>query len=191
MIDEKETAKIPEQEDVMTQENTDVVNGDITETDQNGEEELSIEEQLEIARDEAAKNLDGFLRAQAELSNARKRFEKQRSLTYINANADLIRKLLPVIDDFDRAIENVPGEIQEHSWFTGIELVQKKLLGILDSFDVMEIEAVGLPFDPFFHEALGQEPSDEYESGMVSRVMQKGYQIGEKVVRPALVYVAG
>ncbi len=124
------------------------------------------------------------------MSNARKRFEKQQLQVYTNANADLVMKLLPALDDFDRAIDSVPETITEDSWFEGIELVQRKLIGILESLNVKEIEAVGQPFDPNFHDALAQEPSDEYESGIVTREMIKGYQIGDKVVRPALVYVA-
>ena len=153
-------------------------------------EELSIEEQLAEAKEEAAKNMDSFLRAQAELSNARKRFEKQQLQVYTNANADLVTKLLPALDDFGRAIESVPDNIHEDNWFEGIELVQRKLLGILESLNVKEIEAVGHLFDPNFHDALAQEPSEEYESGVVTREMIKGYQIGDKVVRPSLVFVA-
>lgn len=153
-------------------------------------DELSIEEQLQAAQEEAAKNLDSLLRAQAELANARKRFEKQRMQMYTNANADLVLKLLPALDDFDRAMESVPGAIRDDKWFEGIELVHRKLLGILESLNVQKIEAVGQPFDPNFHDALAQEPSDEYESGVITREMIKGYQLGDRVVRPALVYVA-
>jgi molecular chaperone GrpE len=153
-------------------------------------EELSLEEQLAVAQDEAAQNMDSFLRAQAELSNARKRFEKQQAQVYTNANADLVLKLLPVVDDFDRAVEIVPENICQDKWFEGIELVQRKLVGILESLNVKEIEAIGQPFDPNFHDALAQEPSDEYESGTVTREMIKGYQIGDRVIRPSLVYVA-
>lgn len=153
-------------------------------------EEPSLEEQLEAAKEEAAKNMDSFLRAQAELSNARKRFEKQQILVYTNANADLVSKLLPVLDDFDRAITSVPESISEDSWFDGVEMVQRKLIGTLESLNVMEIEAVGQLFDPNYHEALARESSEEYESDIVTRVMIKGYQLGEKVIRPSLVYVA-
>lgn len=150
----------------------------------------TLEEQLQAAQDEAAKHLDGYLRAQAELANARKRFEKQRAQTYVNANADLVRRLLPVLDDYERAIGSVPQAVAEDPWYAGIELVYRKLQGILEGLGVKEIEAIGQPFDPNFHEALGMEPSDEYESGAVTRVMQKGYQLGDLVVRPSLVYVA-
>lgn len=152
--------------------------------------EPTLEERLEQAEAEAAKNLDSYLRAQAELANARKRFEKQRAQTYVNANADIVSKLLPVIDDYERAIETVPPSISEDPWYAGIELVYRKLLGVLDTLHVQEIAAVGEPFDPRYHEALAQEPSEELESGSVTRVMQKGYQIGDRVIRPSLVYVA-
>jgi molecular chaperone GrpE len=152
--------------------------------------EPTIEEQLQAAQDEAAKNLDSYLRAQAELANARKRFEKQRAQTYVNANADLVRKILPVLDDYERAIDTVPDSIGEDPWYEGIGLVHRKLISVLESLNVKEIEAVGEPFDPNYHEALGQEPSDSVESGNVTRVMQKGYKIGDHVVRASLVFVA-
>jgi molecular chaperone GrpE len=150
----------------------------------------TLEEQLAAAQAEAAKNLDGWMRAQAEFANARKRMEKQRAETYQNASADVITKLLPVLDDFERALDNVPPEIDGNSWLEGIQLVQRKLVAILDGMNVKIIKAVGQPFDPVYHEAIMQEPSDAYESGIVSKELQKGYQIGERVIRPSLVYVA-
>jgi len=180
--EEKLNEEIPAEEPVVTEQENDV--------DDEEASEPSLEEQLAAAKEEAAKNMDSFLRAQAELSNARKRFEKQQVQVYTNANADLVMKLLPALDDFERAIGSVPETIREDSWFGGIELVQRKLFGILGSLNLKEIEAVGQPFDPNFHDALAQEPSDKYESGTVTREMIKGYQIGDKVVRPSLVYVA-
>ncbi len=154
------------------------------------EVELTIEEQLKVAQGEAADFRDRWMRVQAEFANARKRMDKQRTLTYQNATADLTAKILPAIDDFERAIGSVPTEVSENSWFEGIVLVQKKLLGILENIGVQSIESVGQPFDPNFHEAIQQEPSDEYESGIVARELQKGYQLGDRVIRPSLVTVA-
>ena len=91
------------------------------------EKELTIEEQLEAAQAEAADFRDRWMRVQAEFANARKRMEKQRTLTYLNATADLSAKILPALDDFERAIDNVPAEVSENGWFEGIELVQKKI----------------------------------------------------------------
>lgn len=154
------------------------------------EEPLSLEEQLAAAQAEAAKNLDGWMRAQAEFANARKRLERQRTEAYLNATADLAARLLPVLDDFERALENVPEEIADNGWIEGIMLVQRKLAAILESYNVTPIAAVGQPFDPNLHEALSQEASDEFESGVVTRELQKGYKIGDRVLRPSLVYVA-
>ncbi len=167
-----------------------VTEADMDSANEATEVEPTVEEKLELALAESARNMDSFLRAQAELSNARKRYEKQRQMSYTNAQVELIGKLVPVLDDFERAIVNVPDSIREDQWFSGIELVARKLTTILENMNVTIIEAVGQPFDPNIHEALGQEPSDEHDSGIVTREMLKGYQIGTRVIRPSLVYVA-
>lgn len=153
-------------------------------------EASSLEQQLQEAQAEANDFKDRWLRSQAEFANARKRMDKERLLTYQNATADLAGKLLPVLDDFERAIENVPEEVGSDSWFEGIELVHRKVRGILDSLGVQPIAAVGQPFDPNLHEAITQEPSEDYDSGTVVRELQKGYQLGDRVIRPSLVCVA-
>ena len=152
--------------------------------------ELTLEEQLEAAQLEAAKNLEGQQRAMADLANARKRFDRQTLQSYQNATIDVVGKLLPVMDDFDRALENVPAEIAENSWFEGLGGVMRKMNRILENINAERIPAVGEVFDPNVHEALSTEPSDEYESGVVTRELQGGYRIGDRVIRPALVYVA-
>ncbi|RMH00464.1 MAG: nucleotide exchange factor GrpE [Chloroflexi bacterium] len=168
--------------------------GEATETEatetKETEQTPSLEEQLAAAKEEAARNLEGWMRTQAEFANARKRLEKQRAEAYVNAAVELAAKLLPVIDDFERAFENVPPEIAENSWLEGMQLVLRKLQGVLENMNVTPIEAVGQPFDPLYHEALSQESSDEYESGTVVRELQKGYKLGDRVIRPALVVVA-
>ncbi len=150
----------------------------------------SLEEQLAAAQAEAAKNLDGWMRAQAEFANARKRMDKQRIEIQQRATGDQAARLLPVVDDFERALENVPEAISQDSWFEGLQLVHRKLTGILESLGVSPIEAVGQPFDPNCHEAIMQEASDQYESGIVTRELQKGYKLGDRVLRPSLVNVA-
>lgn len=160
-------------------------------------EELTVEEQL-VAMEakaaeyeaKAAEYLDGWQRARAEFANARKRLERQRAEAYNNAAVDFAQKLLPILDDFDRAIENAPSEIKNDDWFQGIALVQRKLNGILDDLNVQRIEAVGQPFDPNFHEALALMEADGVESGVVIEELQIGYCIGDRVIRPALVNVS-
>jgi molecular chaperone GrpE len=101
-----------------------------------------------------------------------------------------VAKLLPALDDFSRAIDNVPEAVAADSWYSGMELVHRKLNAILENFNVKPIAAVGQLFDPNIHEAISQEPSDEHASGVVTRELVKGYQIGDRIIRPALVYVA-
>lgn len=160
-------------------------------------EELTLEEQL-VAMEaraseyeaKAAEYLDGWQRARAEFANARKRLERERAEAYSNAAVDYAKKLLPILDDFDRAIDNAPPEINNDDWFEGITLVQRKLNGILDDLNVKRIEAIGLPFDPNFHEALALMEADGVESGVVIEELQIGYCIGDRVIRPTLVNVS-
>jgi molecular chaperone GrpE len=151
---------------------------------------LSLEEQLAAAEAKAAEYLDGWQRARAEFANARKRLERERGEAYLNASVDIATQLLPSLDDFDRALNSVPPGVAEDKWFEGIQLVRRKLQNILENLRVTPIQAVGKPFDPNLHEALSLQPSDEYESGTVIGEAQAGYKIGDRVLRPALVFVA-
>ena len=160
-------------------------------------EELTLEEQL-VAMEakasdyeaKAAEYLDGWQRARAEFANARKRLERERAEAYSNAAVDYAKKLLPILDDFDRAIDNAPPEIKKDDWFEGIALVQRKLNGILNDLNVQRIEAIGQPFDPNFHEALALMEADGVESGVVIEELQIGYCMGDRIIRPALVNVS-
>jgi molecular chaperone GrpE len=145
---------------------------------------------LAEAQAEAARNLDGWQRTQAEFANARKRFDKQRAEIYIGANVDLVGKILPLIDDLERALDSAPAEMRESPWVSGIALVYRKMLATLEEMNVQPIPAVGQPFDPNLHDALSQEPSDEYDSGLIIREMRRGYRLGERIIRPSLVAVA-
>jgi molecular chaperone GrpE len=151
---------------------------------------LSLAEQLTAAEAKAAEYLDGWQRARAEFANARKRLEKERGEAYLNASVDIAGQLLPILDDFDRALNSVPANIAQDKWYEGIGLVRRKLQNILENLRVTPIQAVGQPFDPNLHEALSLQPSDEYESGTVIAEAQAGYKLGDRVLRPALVFVA-
>lgn len=154
------------------------------------EEAVSLEEQLEAAEAKAAEYLDGWQRARAEFANAKKRLEKSRVEARRNATVEVIGKILPILDDFERALENVPENIAADGWFEGIALIDRKLHDILKSENIERIETVGEPFDPNLHEAVLQEESDEYESGTVIKELQSGYRLDERVIRPAMVIVA-
>jgi molecular chaperone GrpE len=160
-----------------------------SESQVSAEQTLSLEERLAEVEAEAARNLDGWQRTQAEFANARKRFEKQRVETTVNAHIELVGKLLPLIDDFERALDSVPDDQQGTPWVAGVALVYRKMLSVLDELNVEPIPAVGEAFDPNLHEALSQEPSDEYDSGIIGREMRRGYRLGDRVIRPSLVTV--
>lgn len=154
-----------------------------------GTEAVDLAQMLVLSQEEAAKNLEGWQRALADLANARKRFEKQSQAAYDNATIALVNKLLPAIDDFERAMDNVPAEVAELSWFDGMNGVLRKMQTILEGINAERITAVGEPFDPNLHDALSTEESDTYESGIILRELVAGYRIGDKVIRPALVIV--
>ncbi len=146
--------------------------------------------ELAAAQAQAAEYLDGWQRARAEFANFRKRAEKDLDESYQNATVDMLRKLLPILDDFDRALANLPAGKAEDELFKGFSLIQRKLIALLEGAGLKAFEPKGEPFDPKFHEALGHEETDQVPSGHVSSVLQKGYLYGERVIRPALVRVA-
>jgi molecular chaperone GrpE len=146
-----------------------------------------LQDQLDAARAKAAENLDGWQRALAEFQNYRKRIERDREADQAIMKAELIHKFLPVVDDLERALKNRPAE---DAWTNGIELILRKVQSILEAEGVARIEAEGQTFDPNFHEAVSQEPVDGAESGSVVAVLQNGYMLGDKVIRPAQVRVA-
>lgn len=181
-----------EEEIELTDEQTAGGVDGIADDPDNGSEESepTLEEQLAATQEQAAEYLDGWQRARAEFANARKRLERGRTEAYRNATSDFARKLLPALDDFERATENVPDEILNHSWYEGMSLIQRKLEGVLEDLNVERIDAIGKEFDPNFHEALTLKEKDGVESGFVIEELQVGYRIGDKIIRPSLVNVA-
>ncbi len=152
--------------------------------------ELNSEALLADAQAKASEYLDGWQRARAEFANYKKRAEKERDETYQNATVETLRKLLPIMDDFDRAAANVPADKADNELIKGFSLIHRKLLTLLDNVGVKVIDPVGQEFDPTFHEAIGRDESSDMHSGHITVVLQKGYVYGDKVLRPALVRVA-
>ncbi len=134
--------------------------------------------------------LDLLQRTQADFINYKHRVEQEREEQAKFAKADLILKLLPILDDFNRAQETMPPEIAKADWARGIELIEKKLMAVLEEEGVSKIEAEGKDFDPWEHEALSYEESDEYEEGRVKAVFSDGYRLNGRVIRPAQVAVS-
>ena len=154
------------------------------------EERETFEEEFEKAKAQAAEYLDGWQRTQAEFSNYKKRQEAERVQVTTLANATLLRKLLPVVDDFERAIATLSAGLSQLTWCEGILLIRHKLDAILESEGVKPIEVEGQTFDPHYHEAVTYEEVSGCEEGQIIGEVQRGYTLGERVLRPALVRVA-
>ena len=151
-----------------------------------GEEFAALKEELEASKAEVENKNDELLRSLAEFSNYKKRIDRDQTIKYQTMKGDIVKRFLPVLDDMLRALQNAP----EDPWVKGIQLIYRKLENILEVEGVTRIAADGAEFDPNFHEAIGQVASDEHESGQIVEILQQGYMLGERVVRPALVRVA-
>ncbi|HLE58893.1 MAG TPA: nucleotide exchange factor GrpE [Candidatus Limnocylindria bacterium] len=145
--------------------------------------------EMETLRAEADEHLRSWQRAAADLSNVRRRADEEREALTVFANALLLAKLLPVLDDFDRALASVPADVHE-GWVDGIRLVERKLRAALESEGVTPIPAEGQPFDPKLHEAVVHEETAAYPDNQVIGELQRGYRLRDRVLRPALVRVA-
>ncbi|MCS7219764.1 MAG: nucleotide exchange factor GrpE [Anaerolineae bacterium] len=150
----------------------------------------ALEAELAKAQGQVEEYLDQWRRTAAEFANYRKRQEREQAEFIRQANAALIIKLLPVLDDFALAFEHIPEEEANHSWVEGFTLIYRKLQAILEQEGVTPIETVGQPFDPTLHEAVTHEESDEVASGHIIAEVRKGYRLGDRVLRPAMVRVA-
>jgi molecular chaperone GrpE len=151
-----------------------------------GEDIESLKQALAEEKARAEKYLGNWQRAQADLINYKKRVEQEQEEATRFANAALIRKLLPVLDDLERAFESLPPKLARLSWVNGIQLIHRKLQTTLEAEGLSPISAVGELFDPYLHEAVGYE---EGEEGKVIAEVQKGYKLHQRVLRPALVLV--
>lgn len=150
-----------------------------------------LESELAEAKAQAGEAIDRMQRTVAEYENAGKRRERQAQERIDRATENFVRQLLPVLDDFALAFENVPEEIsqEEKSWVRGFEQIQQKLLTLLADAGVEPVEPDGA-FDPNRHEAISHEPNDDVPSGHIIQTLRTGYQRQDRILRPALVRVA-
>lgn len=133
---------------------------------------------------------DRLIRQIAEFDNFRKRTEKEKSQMYMVGASEVIEKLLPVVDNFERGLAAMTEEEKSTAFAQGIEMVYKQMMTVLSDMGVTPIEAMGVEFNPDFHNAVMQAPSEEYESGIVIQELQRGYMYKEKVIRYSMVMVA-
>jgi molecular chaperone GrpE len=183
----------------MSEKGPQVTNADADELDQARSDaagELSADaagpgidpEELKRQRDEY---YDRLLRQAAEFDNYRKRIERERRELAEGAAADLVVELLPVLDDLERALKADVGSGQAGDAIrAGVELIHRQLVELLRKRGVTPIEAVGHPFDPHFHQAVAQEMSSQHPDGEVMAEFRRGYMLGDRLLRPAMVKVA-
>jgi molecular chaperone GrpE len=150
----------------------------------------ALREELDKSQTQAAEYLDGWQRARAELANARRRFQREQEQAYAFAQGDVLARMLPIVDDFERAFETLPHNLSGLTWIQGVLLIQRKLQVLLEQAGVTAIEAVGTQFDPMAHEAVTHEASDAVPAGVVIAELQKGYKMGQRVLRPTMVRVS-
>jgi molecular chaperone GrpE len=146
----------------------------------------TLEEQLAEAEEKAQGYLASWQRTAADFQNYKRRNEEERTELARMANVALIINILPLVDDFERALQSVDSRIAGLTWMDGIRLIHRKFQALLEMAGVKEIEADGQPFDPNVHEAV---TFGEGEEGKVVAVVQKGYKLGDRVIRPAMVVV--
>jgi molecular chaperone GrpE len=144
---------------------------------------------IEDVRREKDALQDRLLRTAAEFDNYRKRMERERRELSEYTAAEVVKDLLPILDNFERALQ-APASADTETFRKGIELIHKQMLDLLKKRGVKPIDALGADFDPNFHEAVIHEVSDEHREGEVMQELQRGYLLGDRLLRPAMVKVA-
>jgi molecular chaperone GrpE len=172
----------------MTTDNPEQANN--PENQSGGEALAAMQDELTAAKKMAQENLEGWQRSLAEFTNYKRRVEREQASAYQTAAGSVIKRYLSVVDDLERALKHRPTSGKSAAWADGIELIYRKLLQLLENEGVKPMQAEGQIFDPNLHEAVIMEDSPEHESGQIIEVLQQGYMLGDRVLRPATVRVA-
>lgn len=180
-VDMEDIKKEATEEEIPEDKKTD---SEEAEQPEEAQEEKKSEEKEAAEEDSDTR----YLRLMADFQNYKKRVEKEKTDIYSYANEKLITEMLDIVDNFERALQQ--EEIGD-GFKEGMEMIFKQLSGVLEKSGLAEIAALGEDFDPNFHNAVMTEETEEYESGKVSGVMQKGYTLNGKVIRPSMVKVVG
>lgn len=155
------------------------------------QEENDIQNELDAALAKADEYLDSLQRERASFANYKRRIDQENAVLADRLLGDHIKIFLPVMDDLERALNHIPSDPDCANWIAGIDLIRKKLLNTLDARNVTEIDVKpGDLFDPLNQEAITHEENDQYSDGQIIEVLQTGYQIKDRIIRPALVRVS-
>ena len=200
MTEDREEAQIGEQaspEELTSGELPGALPEESTEEVVNEYSHLDLEEQvlallndLHSVQKDAGESKELAQRAQAELSNFRKRTEDDRITLQRQSNSRLLVKMLPVVDELELAVNHAEGKKPSKSWVEGVMLIQRKVAALLETEGVTKIDAVGAPFNPVEHEAVGTEEDKKFASGHIIQVVRNGYRLHDRVIQAAQVVVA-
>lgn len=183
-----------ENEDINTtlDENTTTQNGNEDQVKSSSDQEryMQLEQELQLAKQSKDEYYNRMLRIQADFENFRRRSRQEYEQVCLFAGEDIIKKILPVIDNLERAISCFKDNGDNSSWQEGVQLTLKQLQEILKSEGLEPIQSLNMEFDPQIHEAILQEESENYNVPTVIEELQKGYKFKNKLLRPALVKVA-
>jgi molecular chaperone GrpE len=152
---------------------------------QNGKEAVACELDVNALIAERDRYLEQLLRARADYANFKRRVEQEQVNARQQAAREILLQLLPIVDDFERALAHAPEEGEQESWVAGTRMILKKLRSVLERYGVRRMDSLGQPFDPKHHEAVTSEPGSS--GSHVAEVYQEGYYLGETVLRPAMV----
>ena len=186
-LDEKMKQK--HQEAAEANKETETLNSTTPDNASNSTEENAPESVMTV-ESVKAEMMDRILRLQADFDNYRRRTRQEQSDLGAFVTQNMIKELLPVVDNFERALASRPTE-DPSGFGAGVEMIFRQLYGVLEKQGVSTVETVGLMFDPNRHEAILKDAESEQPDGTVVAELQKGYAVGGKVIRPALVKVAG
>ncbi len=147
-------------------------------------------DEIQELKDQAAAEKDRALRLSAEFENYKKRTQREINDFKKFANESIFRQLLSVVDNLERAISAAQENSEESALFEGVKLTHKDIIKLFETFNVKQVTAENEPFDPNFHQAVTQEETDEFPDNTVTRVLQKGYLLQDRLIRPAMVVVS-
>lgn len=201
MREEFEAAEAQKAEDIPQDVTEEAAEETAQEAKASAGEEASSQEEAKAAAEEEAKPQgaaaekiaaleDRVKRQMAEFDNFRKRTEREKEQRFSMGERNVIEKILPVVDNFERGLQAVPDSEKSGALASGMEMIYKQLMKQLEDLGVKPIEALGKEFDPNFHNAVMQVASEEYESGIVAQEFQKGYLYHDSVLRHSMVGVA-
>ncbi|WP_152392126.1 nucleotide exchange factor GrpE [Paenibacillus guangzhouensis] len=192
MEERENTTEVRDEQDMTDHQEQETMSShtEAVEAEQETVENTAAEQTIEQLTALAEENNNRYLRAQADFDNFRRRTAKEREELAKYASLKLVEQLVPVLDNFERAIQ-ASGENQDFESFSkGVQMIFRQLSQVLDQEGLQQMNTVGQPFNPEYHQAIMQVESDEYEEGIVVEEVQKGYMLKDKVLRPAMVKVS-